>query len=48
MKREKKKVDLGVKTKVEEGRVILPVAQIARILDRDVTFDNTIKEVVIK
>ena len=43
-----KKVDLGVKTKVEEGRVILPVAQIARILDRDVTFDNTIKEVVIK
>lgn len=42
-----KKVDLGVKTKVEDGRVILPVAQIARILDKNVTFDNTIKEVVI-
>lgn len=42
-----KKVDLGVKTKVEDGRVILPVAQIARMLDKNVTFDNTIKEVVI-
>ena len=42
-----KKVDLGVTTKVEEGRVLLPVAQIARILDRNVTFDNSIKEVVI-
>ena len=42
-----KKVDLGVKTKVEDGRVILPVAQVARMLDKNVTFDNTIKEVVI-
>ena len=42
-----KEVDLGVKTKVEDGRVILPVAQVARMLDRNVAFDNTIKEVVI-
>ena len=42
------KVDLGVATKVENDRVLLPVGQIARILDRKVTFDNSIKEVVIK
>ena len=42
------KVALGVATKVEDGRVLLPVGQIARILERDVEFDNTIKEVVIK
>lgn len=45
---EGKKVDLGVTTKVEENRVILPVAQVARLLDREVTFDATIQEVVIK
>ncbi len=42
------KVDLGVATKVENGYVLLPVGQIARILEKEVAFDNSIKEVVIK
>lgn len=45
---EGKKVALGTTTTVVDGRVHLPVAQIARILERKVSFDNTIKEVVIQ
>lgn len=42
------KVALGTATKVTNGRVLLPVGQIARLLNRDVTFDNNMKEVVIQ
>lgn len=42
------KVALGTATKVANGRVLLPVGQIARLLNRDVAFDNTMKEVVIQ
>lgn len=44
---EGEKVDLGVTTKIVENRVHLPVAQIARLLKRDVSYQHTNKKVVI-
>lgn len=42
------KVALGAKIKLEEGNVVLPVGQIARILHKEVAFNHSTKEVVIK
>ncbi|MDF2803640.1 MAG: Ig domain protein group 2 domain protein [Anaerocolumna sp.] len=41
-----KKVDLDVALQIKEGRTVLPIAHIARILGMNVTFDTNTKEVI--